>query len=555
MYEYDNIASKESLNFASKAVASLEEVPSNMSTAASLSASVQVLGLEFLSDGSYAENIEIISNYPSIIIGMISQAERDLIIDCIQNGDNARLVQYVNEGKISTQALIEYSKEYMLDIMNSGNANTYNKSFETIGGEGSRYKTVIGALAGIGFDDEFIYNLSNEYCRNLINNDLMYTKEGTVTMATSFTGLLSIFGLKLGYGPVEFDRSYDGFYFGTGEEGSRTLGVIDCCNYTDWLARCSGIDIYAYNAPEKYKYVIDGYTPEGEILATIDDDYFKNGEGGDWLSNNGHIMMIVSNDGNGYFFAEDGQFAEINYMTYQELSNKGYKVTNTDALYRNTAKPHTNEYIWLNEDDSLASSYSNSGKVQKTEVFANPYWYINQSNINLTEAEQESLIRQYNERNQNPNFTGVEFVPVEKEPQAPLEENIPEGLDETKPITSINPDDTNTSSGSGSSGSSSGSGSSGSSSDNVIANILPDNKFSDVLPQLSNGKLGSMEISNSSVSYEVFNVSNSTYGDYVQSLLDEGYVMTDNGTFIKGNYEVVTMITKDGNMSIKLNII
>ena len=64
-----------------------------------------------------------------------------------------------------------------------------------------------------------------------------------------------------------------------------------------------------------------------------------------------------------------------------------------------------------------------------------------------------------------------------------------------------------------------------------------------------------MEISNNSISYEIFNVSNSTYGDYVQSLLDEGYVMTDNGTFIKGNYEVVAMITKDGNMSIKLNII
>ena len=64
-----------------------------------------------------------------------------------------------------------------------------------------------------------------------------------------------------------------------------------------------------------------------------------------------------------------------------------------------------------------------------------------------------------------------------------------------------------------------------------------------------------MEISSNSVSYEVFNVSNSTYGDYVQSLLDAGYVMSNNGTFIKENYEVIASITQDGSMIIKLNII
>ena len=79
--------------------------------------------------------------------------------------------------------------------------------------------------------------------------------------------------------------------------------------------------------------------------------------------------------------------------------------------------------------------------------------------------------------------------------------------------------------------------------------------FSNALPELKSGNLGSMEINQNSVNYEVHNVDDYIYSDYVKSLIDQGYTMTDYGTFIKGNYEVVTKITKDGNMSISLNII
>ena len=121
--------------------------------------------------------------------------------------------------------------------------------------------------------------------------------------------------------------------------------------------------------------------------------------------------------------------------------------------------------------------------------------------------------------------------------------------------SSVSASKPSSSSGSSNSGSSVSASKPSSSLGESIINILPDNKFSEVLPQLSKGNLGSMEISNNSVIYEVFNVNNSTYGDYVQSLLDAGYIMSGNGTFIKGNYEVVALITKDGNMSIKLNVI
>lgn len=85
-----------------------------------------------------------------------------------------------------------------------------------------------------------------------------------------------------------------------------------------------------------------------------------------------------------------------------------------------------------------------------------------------------------------------------------------------------------------------------------IKNILPDNKFSNGLPPLSTGRLGTMEISKSFVNYEILNVNNETYGDYIQALLDQGYKMMADGSFIKDNYQIITSITQDGNMSIYL---
>ena len=103
------------------------------------------------------------------------------------------------------------------------------------------------------------------------------------------------------------------------------------------------------------------------------------------------------------------------------------------------------------------------------------------------------------------------------------------------------------------------SGSSSNSSNTIVnssstnsESILPNNKFSDVLPQISNGNLGSVEVENNSINYELYNVSDNTYSDYVKALIDKGYTMTDYGKFIKDNCEVVTNITKDGNMSIIL---
>lgn len=177
MYEYDRDNANESVLEANKANESLMNIPVNLSTIVSLAACVKVSDLGYLSDNSYIDDINIINDYDSIITGMINKAERDLIIECVQNGDMDRLVQYVNEGKISTQSLIEYGKEYMIDVMNNGNLNDYNKSFNIIGGDNKRYHSVNSALKDLGFNDEFIYNLSNEFCKNLIKMMLCTEKK------------------------------------------------------------------------------------------------------------------------------------------------------------------------------------------------------------------------------------------------------------------------------------------------------------------------------------------------------------------------------------------
>ena len=70
------------------------------------------------------------------------------------------------------------------------------------------------------------------------------------------------------------------------------MGTLDCCNWTDWIARAVFIDIYGWNAAQKFNYCVDGITPSDEILAGADSEYFYNGKKGDYISNGQHIVQI-----------------------------------------------------------------------------------------------------------------------------------------------------------------------------------------------------------------------------------------------------------------------
>jgi len=78
------------------------------------------------------------------------------------------------------------------------------------------------------------------------------------------------------------------------------------------------------------------------------------------------------------------------------------------ALFRNTAPLHVSgEDIWIDENGNLSSTRESGTKVKKEQVFANPNWFINQKNINLTLEEQQKLIEQYNKRNKKDDFINL----------------------------------------------------------------------------------------------------------------------------------------------------
>jgi len=83
-------------------------------------------------------------------------------------------------------------------------------------------------------------------------------------------------------------------------------------------------------------------------------------------------------------------------------------------------------------------------------------------------------------------------------------------------------------------------------------NILPENKFSSALPKITNGEVNSMEISNSFVSYNINNIQEKNYEDYLMELEKAGYELIDN-KWVKGEYEIE--LNYDNNMlSLNVNI-
>lgn len=62
-----------------------------------------------------------------------------------------------------------------------------------------------------------------------------------------------------------------------------------------------------------------------------------------------------------------------------------------------------------------------------------------------------------------------------------------------------------------------------------------------------------MEISSSGVSYQLSDVTSESYNAYIKELLEEGYVMVDNGIFTRNGYNITTTLNVNGDMTISLN--
>ncbi len=82
-------------------------------------------------------------------------------------------------------------------------------------------------------------------------------------------------------------------------------------------------------------------------------------------------------------------------------------------------------------------------------------------------------------------------------------------------------------------------------------NIIPENKFTEALPVLSDGTIGYSEISKSHVMYEINNIGELTYNNYINSLKELGYSLSPDGKWVNENY-TISLIKTDTGMNISL---
>ena len=88
--------------------------------------------------------------------------------------------------------------------------------------------------------------------------------------------------------------------------------------------------------------------------------------------------------------------------------------------------------------------------------------------------------------------------------------------------------------------------------ENSLKNILPENSFSKAIPILEQGTLGTMEISKKSVSYDIYNIDNNVYQNYIKRLEQYGYKLKENGIYSNDKYDVMIMINNNNDMSISV---
>lgn len=96
--------------------------------------------------------------------------------------------------------------------------------------------------------------------------------------------------------------------------------------------------------------------------------------------------------------------------------------------------------------------------------------------------------------------------------------------------TSSSSSSSSSSSGNSNSVSNTSSSSSGVATTSNIINILPDTKFSDAIPALNTGNLGSMEIGESFIKYEIKDLNDINYAVYINKLQNSGYILSADGT-------------------------
>lgn len=566
-FKYDRGSVNDAIDYANSASSYTSEIRSKIASINELSNSVEINKLNFLNAKNIEEQLDKVDNLPSILVGLNEIALKNLMLE--DNFSNTVLDWYNNK-LITDVELIEISNKYMKVLMEEY-GNDYINYLKKV-------EKPLEALKEAGMPENLVLNLNSIFCKALIDKDMMYTGEGVAYMGYTFTGLLAMFGLRLKYYEGgSFDREND-FYLGTSKE---PLVALDCNNLYNWLCRCVGIDVHAGRAQDKYNYGIDEFTDNSQIQASSDSDYFTQGKSGDILNTDSHMLIILENTGDGYKYIEESGFLKIGYLTYDEL--KGYKLTNMDALYRNTS--------------AYGKSPGRYGTVYNNFI---PPDVIDKNISKLSAADIEKMNEQYSKRSLF-GLSNEEIVNIINQGESEIQyENIPNIPNQTKPSdtidldsiqdkadinaehtisnqgdlviedlnsqNNINEDNTNASINTTNNNNKTHTSNytnteinnniSQNISDNSNAipkvNILPENKFSEILPSLSDGILNTMEISNEHVQYQISNIDDTSYNAYINKLEEAGFTLSGNNEWVKDGYKIVAV--KDNSNILTLSV-
>lgn len=416
------------------------------------------------------------------------------------------------------------TEEYMKEIIRLY-GNRYGTNTEKFRATTDPLKDLIAA----GMPIELVNNLSLMMCQSLSQE--FYTREGIVSAAYLYTGILAAYGLRLKYQLGGSFKGKDDFYFGSADSRS---GMLDCVNYVKVLYRCIGIDPVAGSAVDFANYAIKSGTDKSQILIGYGNDYFLKGQAGDILSSSGHVMLILENDGEGYYYTEEsGYGAVIQYKKYKDFgADNGwgpFYLTNMESLFNNTTL-----YLANGSKPEYNGSITGSPGRYDNNVFIPPEKY---KEI-YPDISDEAIVAMQENYDANNNWDQrVEYVPRVIEPPKPGTiddyenpkddsvkptpgDNNPVIPDINDPITPPKSDVT----------------------------ILPDNKYNDAFPILTDGTLGYCEISDHHVLYEISGIDIDSYNNYILKIKEFGYKLNeDESMWIKDNY-ALTITIKDNNI-------
>jgi hypothetical protein len=310
---------------------------------------------------------------------------------------------------------------------------------------------LIAKLMANGYTEADAYQFANNYVdqyntaigQKLVDENLMYSGDGTALCAYATIGLFTSFGYMLDYKNASFESDGEnGLMLGT--NGDYVTG-LDCNNSFDFLARGAGMNASGYNAQNKemYAVTVDEMVKSGEYSrdywhrqmlsdGRIQNAYnsdgtfntgFTNGKAGDIIvcENGAHMLTIVDKDANGYLVAEEtssevrGSGFKLHYYNFEDINKMGSGinsayVVNMDNFYSNESAVHK-------ENGFVTYGYDANGNVIEitTDITygdnSTPYGHCNNyippeiiaGELGLSTASLELLKGEYNYRNENNN--------------------------------------------------------------------------------------------------------------------------------------------------------